>query len=185
MDKHSADGRKEGNAMKKGGAGKGNWGNQREEGKEEEKEERKERRERREKKEEVVEEVVVEEPEVEVIGLKEYREANKKREVAVVEAKKETKEFDFKTIEKEGLSKMTTRKEMANDDKDNITIGGKKSSKYSALNTGDNKEMLGLSTGFVTKSDKYPQRDRRTDNRQNKKSKKNLNVEDANSFPTL
>jgi hypothetical protein len=76
--------------------------------------------------------------------------------VAVVEAKKETKEFDFKTIEKEGLSKMTTRKEMANDDKDNITIGGKKSSKYSALNTGDNKEMLGLSTGFVTKSDKYP-----------------------------
>jgi len=31
MDKHSADGRKEGKAMKKGGAGKRNWGNAKDE----------------------------------------------------------------------------------------------------------------------------------------------------------
>ena len=39
MDKHSQDDRKEGKAMKKGGAGKGNWGNYKEEDKYQDKKE--------------------------------------------------------------------------------------------------------------------------------------------------
>lgn len=176
--------------MKKGGAGKANWGTHKDEQNEEEKEERRERRERPDRRqrreEEPVEEVKEEEPEVEVIGLKEYKEAKKKREVQVKEEVKEKKEVDFKSMEKEGLSKMTIRKEIANDDQANRNFGGKKASKYSAMNTADNKEMLGLSTGFLTKSDKYPSAPRKQENRPRKNNnKKSLNVEDANNFPTL
>ena len=94
------------------------------------------------------------EEEVEVIGLKEYREANKKREIEVKENKAEKKELDLKSIEKEGLTKMTIRKEIANDDMANKTVGGKKTSKHIVLNTSENKDMLGLSTGFVSRSDR-------------------------------
>ena len=70
LDRHSQDGRKEGKEIKKQGAGKANWGSYKDEveakeGKEEEKGEAKEE--------------AKEEEEVQVLGLKEYREQNKKR----------------------------------------------------------------------------------------------------------
>ena len=61
------------------------------------------------------------EVEVEVLGLKEYKSQMAKRER--VEKVVEQKAVDFKSIEKEGLVKMTIKKEIANDDKKNVTLG--------------------------------------------------------------
>ena len=166
--------------MKKGGAGKANWGTFKDEDKQdkEERVERVERRERREDKEEDKKEEVVEEKEVEVLGLTEYKSQMAKRER--VEKVVQNKPVDFSSIEKEGLVKMTIKKEIANDDKKNVTLG-KQSNMYSSQLKSENKEMLGLSTGFNARE--VRQRDNKK--QQNNNNKKNLNVEDVNSFPTL
>ena len=69
MDKHSADGRKEGKAMKKQGAGRRNWGTHKDElnDEKETKEEDTNLREEKKKEEEQ------EEEEEQVMGLKEYK----------------------------------------------------------------------------------------------------------------
>ncbi len=76
---------------------------------------------------------------------------------------------------------MTIRKEIENDDKNNAKIKKNKNTFASQLTT-ENKEMLGLRTGFVTK-DTQNQRQDRNNFKKNQKGKKF--VDDEGNFPTL
>lgn len=80
---------------------------------------------------------------------------------------------------------MTTKKQTKADHEKQVENKKKPNTvNYQANMATENKEMLGLRTGFNTKDNQYSQNQDRN-NRNNKNKNKKLNVEDEKNFPGL